>query len=248
MTLLLPSLPAACASAAERLPRLSPAHQKILSSPDADLHQLARWIDTDPALCSYMLRVANSPFYGLPHRIETTSDAAMILGRAALTSICAAAMLRAISMPVHVREFDPDTFWRQSVMVACLSAQAAPFCKAGPESAFSAGLLHGIGNLLAAVSGGLHGSTMEALGASMAASWHLPESIVEAILHSAQPSASAPLSIAVHFGRSQLIVDAGTAAPDLPAPFPTITAREEAVAQARLAYESFVADFAIGAS
>lgn len=194
-------LPAACAKAAERLPQLSPAHAKIINSPEAELGQIALWIDSDPALCSYVLRVANSSFYGLSHSVGSSADAVVVIGRSATAAICAAGLVRALCpLPGH-GDFDSGEFWRRSVMVGCLASAAAERLGEREDHAFCAGLLHDIGSLVAWVSGGSHGASIEELGSGLASSWGFPPNLCQAIAESGGSAGAGSLGLAVAFGR-----------------------------------------------
>lgn len=198
----IPLLPPMFKLAADRLHSMSESLYQIISHPDADIKQLAQWIDADPLLLGQTLKVANSSFYGYAGRVETSTDAALILGQASISSICSLSLIRSLSESAAPLDFDTHSFLEESVLVACLAKEAAAPCGYSPEPAFSSGLLHAIGKMLALEAGGYHGESMETLGAALTSSWGFPLSIVKAILFSSAPREHAPLSFAVSFGRT----------------------------------------------
>ena len=193
-------LPPACLTAAKKLPKMSSSQHNILTHPDLDTDKIVHLIETDPLLLAYILKIANSSFFGHSRQIETSHDSVIILGRTAIASICSMNLMKTLST-VTTKQFNTDLFLQHSVLVACLASEAALHCKTSADIAFSAGLLHGIGELLAILSGGNYEKTFEELGAALLQYWGLPQTIVEAILYSTQPIIESPLSLAVSFGR-----------------------------------------------
>jgi putative nucleotidyltransferase with HDIG domain len=132
------------ATAVDEVPALPSVVLDLLASVGRDnlsLDQLARSLARDQGLALRVLRVANSAFYGLPRRVGTVREAAVVLGVRAIHSLVAAAAL--------VRAFPstPETtdVWRHAFAVASVSRTLAMRLRADCESAFTAGLLHDIG-------------------------------------------------------------------------------------------------------
>ncbi|NOT10503.1 MAG: HDOD domain-containing protein [Methylococcaceae bacterium] len=131
----LPSLPAL----------LMEALREINDSQDIGI--LADKIGQDPPLVARLLRIANSPFYGMSREIGTLREAIHLLGinrvRHMLLGICFPSML-----PVPHKDFDYTTFWHHSMVVADCTRQLANATGIDRDSAFTAGLLHDIGRLI----------------------------------------------------------------------------------------------------
>ena len=135
----------------ESLPPLPTIVHEVLSvtgCADSSADDVARVLSRDPAIAAKILRVANSPFYGVAREITQISRAVVMLGSIAVRNlvmgICARDTLASAvrDVPEH------STLWRHSTAVASgceLIARQAGFKPA--EEAFVAGLLHDIGQL-----------------------------------------------------------------------------------------------------
>jgi HD-like signal output (HDOD) protein len=165
---------------------------------------LARVVSTDQALTLTILRLSNSPLYGLPHRITTVLDALVLLGfREVKKTALAACMMRDGDATTH---FDYRIFWVYSLVVGMLGETLAKAEGGDPNEAFTAGVLHNIGRLaldqyqphflgtvagrareedraLAEVQLSLLGFTDAELGGTLARRWKFPEPLCEAVEH-----------------------------------------------------------------
>ncbi len=109
-----------------------------------DLHQV---ITNDPALCSRILKVVNSSFYGLPGQIGSINRAIVLLGLNAVKNIAIATSLtklfRAGDLTQH---FSARDLWTNATSLAAASKLIADKAGIGlADEAFLAGLLCNIG-------------------------------------------------------------------------------------------------------
>lgn len=109
-----------------------------------DLHQV---ITNDPALCSRILKVVNSSFYGLPGQIGSINRAIVLLGLNAVKNIAIATSLtklfRAGELCAHLSARD---IWTNATGLAAASKLIADRAGVGlADEAFLAGLLANIG-------------------------------------------------------------------------------------------------------
>jgi len=115
-----------------------------------DLPTLADQINLDPSMAIRILRIANSPFYGMSREIGSLREAIVLLGlnriRDLLISICFSKMLS-----TGHKDFNYSLFWHRSMAVAECTRQLANCTGTSPDLAFTAGLLHDIGNLIIAI-------------------------------------------------------------------------------------------------
>ena len=102
----------------------------------------------DPGLTVKVLRIANSPYYGVGREITTMTQAVVTLGMRTVTAL-------ALSTSVYKvigswgSSIDRNRFWRHSLEVAIGSRMIAEAIKHQPaEEAFVAGLLHDVGILV----------------------------------------------------------------------------------------------------
>lgn len=120
---------------------------KILSGPDPDIKKAGRLIRSDPSLSSQLLRLCNSPMFGLRSRVISIEQAAVLVGGDRLRSLAMTCSMVAFAGNALPRE-ELASFWRHSLLAAmlseCLAAHQEYFEK---EQAYIAGLLHDIGRL-----------------------------------------------------------------------------------------------------
>ena len=134
----LPSLPAI----------LSPVLNQLNGQNDEiDLHKTIQLVSCDSALCSQVLRRANSSLFGLRQQITSLRAAALALGvsrlRDIVNSCCSMQMTRTD------REFDPTCFWEHSLGCALVTRNLArKIDYADLERAYLAGLVHDLGILV----------------------------------------------------------------------------------------------------
>ncbi len=197
-----------------RLPPLSTVANRIVqqaSENDPDLAVLARLIELDPALTVAVLRLVNSPFYGLSRQVGTVSAAIMVLGMATVRRV---AIASAISQPLQqlgLKRNLVQAMWRKAIAGAVLASRLLDG-HAASQLAFTAGVLQDLGRLelhlrsaeTYAALEGLIGQTLCAAetaafgqnhaeaGAELALTWCLPAAIVEAVALHHQPHAQAP--------------------------------------------------------
>ncbi|MEN3291643.1 MAG: hypothetical protein V7642_896 [Burkholderiales bacterium] len=133
------------------LPSLPAVVMELLSSfdqDDASIDMLADKVSRDQALAAKTLRIANSSFYGLQHKVTTIQQAIIVLGLDCIRSlITAAAVTENFSSSQHAT-FDFKVFWRHSVATALCSRMLAREVKLNQDAAFITGLLHDIGKLV----------------------------------------------------------------------------------------------------
>jgi putative nucleotidyltransferase with HDIG domain len=137
-----------------RLPSLpSVVNELILALSDEGLsvNQLAHGIEKDQALSARALRVANSPFYGMPKPVSSIHDAIVVLGFRAVSSLVTTAALTDFFKTPSLDWFDQSSFWRHSLGTAVCARRLAGRARLDPEIGFTAGLLHDIGRLLLVV-------------------------------------------------------------------------------------------------
>ena len=114
------------------------------SSTAQDLHNV---IAHDPALCSRILKVVNSAFYGLPRQIGSINRAIVLLGLNAVKNIAIAASLTKLFRGGDLcPRFSARGLWIHSMATGAGSKLICDQLKLGlPDEAFLAGLIHDIG-------------------------------------------------------------------------------------------------------
>ena len=183
----------------------------VISRPAANTAQIADAIATDPALSLRLLRMANSPMFGLSQRVERLSQAVHLIGTRQLRELALAASIIDLLAGDGRRE-RVQTFLRHSTATA-LFARALASRRREPnvERVFVAGLLHDLGgfvieqadptlaaaNLAAAISRGeplerieraAMGFDHAGLGGALIERWKLPLSLSEPVACHHQPA------------------------------------------------------------
>lgn len=181
------------------------------SQDDPDLAVLARLIELDPALTVAVLRLVNSPFYGLSRQVATVNEAIMVLGMGTVRRV---AMATAIAQPLQQLGLSRglvETMWRKALAGAVLACKLLDG-HAQSQVAFTAGVLQDLGRLdlhlrspeiytpMEGLTGAelcqeeqhSFGQTHAEAGAALAEAWALPAAIVEAILMHHRPGPQAP--------------------------------------------------------
>ena len=187
----------------------------LLYDPEIDHARLLACLNGDPALAARVLKVANTPYYRVSGSVGTVDRALALLGLTAIRGIAAAGCLDRLSPARAGHAYDPESFRRHSLAVACAAQALARLCApAVAGEAFMAGLLHDIGLLLLVQSDSAavarfeppdssdaaaaraaeeahFGTTHEACGAQLVQSWGLPAWLVAATAahHGVAPAA-----------------------------------------------------------
>ncbi len=125
---------------------------RLTKTPDVEVKEIEKAIQSDPALTAKVLRIANSAFYGLKVPVSTLSHALMVLGLYQLRSVVVAAAYRGLYAKVpHAVEGLLSDIWRHSVVTGFVARELAK--KAGipqTEECFVVGLMHDIGQVVLA--------------------------------------------------------------------------------------------------
>lgn len=193
----------------QSLPNIPKVVQELIDTfnqADFDMDEIAKKISLDPVLTAKVLRLANCAHYGVSRTISSTTDASVLLGFSTLrTLVLASGITGAMQSPAG---FNRKEFWRDNFAVAAIAKWMAPYCKVNPETAFTCGMLHSIGELLiqlvmpeegkkiqatveaggklAEVENAMLGYNYAEVGAELAKRWKFPEEIVTGIRHHAE--------------------------------------------------------------
>jgi HD-like signal output (HDOD) protein len=129
------------------LPEITLKIIELVESPSSTAQDLHKVIANDPALCSRILKVVNSAFYGLPGQIGSINRAIVLLGLNAVKNIAIAASLAKLFRGGSLTpEFSAKDLWSHSIATAAACKMIADALKLGlGDEAFLAGLIHDIG-------------------------------------------------------------------------------------------------------
>lgn len=129
------------------LPEITLKIVELVEDPKSTAQDLHKVISNDPALCSRILKVVNSSFYGLPGQIGSINRAIVMLGLNAVKNIAIAASLAKLFRGGELTpNFSARDLWNHSTAVAATCKVLADTLKLGlADEAFLAGLIHDIG-------------------------------------------------------------------------------------------------------
>ena len=174
------------------LPVLPPLADELVSmaiSSDGGFERVLAVVEKDPVLAAIVLRMVNSAAFALSAEVTELSRAVVLLGAAHVRSLALAAAMSALSAAP-----DADERFAHSFSTACTARLIAVAGRVmWEETAFAAGILHDIGELVvialdsAPSEDGLPAGTRLAieraslgtdhaeLGAALARRWSIPE-------------------------------------------------------------------------
>jgi len=132
------------------LPEITLKIIDLVEDPSSTAQDLHAVISNDPALCSRILKVVNSSFYGLPGQIASINRAIVMLGLNAVKNIAIAASLAKLFRGGELTgAFSAKDLWTHSNQVAMACKMIADKLKLGlGDEAYLAGLIHDIGMMV----------------------------------------------------------------------------------------------------
>jgi len=199
----------------EEIPAIPDVVVKVMQltrNPDVTAKELTDMISNDPGLTGNILRLCNSAYYGIPRVVSSLNQAVMYLGFHTIRNLVLTCSINSFFNPKQpVYGYVNGGIWHHSVACAITSELICNHVR--PElhdSAFTAGLLHDIGQLILGISikdtsesivdmminGGVDelnaeinslGFTHEELGAHLANAWNFPDELIHAICHHHNP-------------------------------------------------------------
>ena len=132
------------------LPEITLKIIELVEDPSSTAQDLHKLISCDPALCSRVLKVVNSSFYGLPGQIASINRAIVMLGLNAVKNIAIAASLAKLFRGGQLTPFfAARDLWDHSIASAAATKLLADKLGYGlTDEAFLAGLIHDIGYMV----------------------------------------------------------------------------------------------------
>ncbi len=122
---------------------------EMLASDSASADDFSDVIIRDTGLTARIMRVVNSPFYGLRARVDTVSRAVAVLGTRELSSIVYSLSAVQAFAEIQCELTNMNTFWRHAVYTGLTARNLATKVNVlHPERLFVAGILHDIGTLV----------------------------------------------------------------------------------------------------
>lgn len=186
-----------------KVPKVVQELMELVNSEGSDMNQISQKIALDQVISARVLRLSNSAHFGRSRSVASVDDAVIRLGLGPIRTLVTASAL--MSAFPDIEGFDIKSFWATTFEVATLCKVIAKEVKADQNEAFTAGMLHNIGDLLIytaypdkAQKVELHVETgktkQEAqqivlntdnaeLGGELARNWKFADTLVDAIAH-----------------------------------------------------------------
>lgn len=190
-------------------PALLDQLQRLINQPDPDPAQIATLVGQDISLTAAVIKVANSPLYGLEQKVATAPQAMQLLGQKNVLQILSGLMLRAaIGVATRPEQASRlDRFWHDSTQVAMITAMISKTLSGvSAEEAYSFGLFRDCGipvmmlrfadylktlalaeaarcEQFPLIESQFHDCDHVRIGYMVARAWLLPEELAQAILH-----------------------------------------------------------------
>jgi HD-like signal output (HDOD) protein len=120
---------------------------ELLRNENAAIPVVARKIELDQVLTARVLRMANSPYFGVRRKILSIQDAIQLLGFSSIRSLVVSSGLTGTYQKVHGVHL--PSFWSHSLRVASVARYLAGKTRRVDQSlAFTVGSMHAIGHLI----------------------------------------------------------------------------------------------------
>ncbi len=118
------------------------------SRDDVSSAVLSDLAEKDPVLTAELLRVVNTPFFGLSRKVQSINHAVTILGQRTLRNLVLCLSVRDAIGKDAIPGFDTTAYWEDSLRRAVSAKLLAPQLKQDPDDCFTAGLLQDFGLLV----------------------------------------------------------------------------------------------------
>ncbi len=188
------------------LPSVVIALSRLIADSESTMKDFEEVIKMDPILVTRLLRLINSPFYGLIHKVDSIGRAVAFIGMKNLHNLAVTDALRTIFYEPRKSNaiFSKKQLWRHSAAVSfCSKMVAERIFGINGDDAYFCGILHDFGLIVEEqvkeeefhkICGACTSSTslieleLEAFGTNhceighrMALDWNMPENTLEAI-------------------------------------------------------------------
>ena len=123
--------------------------KKILESSTSSAKDIAQVIGSDVALTTRLLKLVNSPLFGLTQKVDSLERAVSLVGEEELTSLVLGISAIRYFKDIPPELMDMQTFWKHSLSCAIFAKIiASKYKDVSDETLFTAGLLHDVGKLI----------------------------------------------------------------------------------------------------
>jgi len=194
------------------LPTVASKVMEMTRDPQCSQIDLAAVVEQDPAIAARLLKLVNSPFYGIAGTVSSVQQALVFVGMSNIRNL----VLSASAMEIfheggEIGPFSRKELWIHSLGCAIAARRLAQASRSlDPETAFTAGLIHDVGKVvldrffredleriidlldrhtasMAEVERSIMGLDHGEIGGYVAQRWRLPDVLQEAISYHHKP-------------------------------------------------------------
>ncbi|MFQ5470254.1 MAG: HDOD domain-containing protein [Gammaproteobacteria bacterium] len=121
---------------------------RACSRQDITSKEISALATSDPVLTAELLRVVNSPFFGLSREVQSIPRAITVLGQKALRNLALCISVRDALKGDQIHGFNAVEFWEDSLRRAVSAQIIGQACGLDKDECFTAGLLQDFGLLV----------------------------------------------------------------------------------------------------
>lgn len=154
---------------------------EVIHGRSVSVPQVAKVLRADPATSAKLLRLVNSPYFGIPGGVTDVERAIPFIGFNTLYQlVLSVSVLETLNLASD--KFDPKALWLHSLTVGTAARELASDLRFGDQGAcFTAGLLHDMGKIALAQIGELDHISHDRLGSKLARQWKFPATLATPI-------------------------------------------------------------------
>jgi len=132
------------------LPDVATKVMQLSEDPEVSPRAIAETVERDPAIATRMLKLVNSPYFGVRGTITSIQQALVFLGVSNLRNlVLSSSVMDLFSQDGEVGSFDRRGLWVHSIATALAARALSHRMRVGdPEIAFTAGLIHDVGKVV----------------------------------------------------------------------------------------------------
>lgn len=122
---------------------------EAINNPFSSIIDIGKIISEDQGLTARLLRIANSPFYSYPSKVDTITKAITIIGTQQIMDLVLATSTMKLFKGIPAELITMESFWHHSIACGTVARILAQFRRElNIERFFVAGILHDIGRLI----------------------------------------------------------------------------------------------------
>lgn len=207
------------------LPTVVGRVMEITADPESSVQDLMKVVNADQSLAVMILKMANSPFFGLSRSVDSLKQALTILGFSEIRNlVLARAVFDSFKNVGKNNKFEIQQFWRHSFVCGLGAKIIGAELKWTGHDFFVAGLIHDIGKLVMHMTfptefsrtvemagpvkqmafkaeDSIFGVTHDEVGMMLLKKWMFPESLIAAVGYHHRPQeakAETRFSLVIH--------------------------------------------------